>query len=141
MERSETRARQRQEPGDVDTRAFPRKRRQRDRRDGSGKIQRMKEKRRERERGVEREAWIGGDKRGSGTGDDRGQWEGGGGKQRALRVDPRAESSIKLNNISVRSLAKKRTAAHGRPTAAGQGWLASQPFPTSVWPQTNFKRV
>lgn len=90
---------------------------------------------------MEGEAWIGGDKRGSGTGDDRGQWEGGGGKQRALRVDPRAESSIKLNNISVRSLAKKRTAAHGRPTAAGQGWLASQPFPTSVWPQTNFKRV
>lgn len=90
---------------------------------------------------MEGEAWIGGDKRGSGTGDDRGQWESGGGKQRALRVDPRAESSIKLNNISVRSLAKKRTAAHGRPTAAGQGWLASQPFPTSVWPQTNFKRV
>ena len=113
------------------------KRRQKDRRDGSGKIQRVKEKRGEREG----EAWIGGDKGGSGTGDDRGQWEGGGGKQRALRVDPRAESSIKLNNISVRSLAKKRTAAHGRPTAAGQGWLASQPFPTSVWPQTNFKRV
>ena len=55
----ETRARQRQEPGD--TRAFPRKAgRQRDRRDGSGKIQRVKEKRRgerERERGRSMDRW------------------------------------------------------------------------------------
>lgn len=52
----ETRARQRQEPGD--TRAFPRKAgRQRDRRDGSGKIQRVKEKRREKERGRSMDRW------------------------------------------------------------------------------------
>lgn len=110
----------------------------------SGKIQRE-----EKKRGAERRGWSGGaeEREGErrGCGKERAgvspRVGEGGGNQRALRVDPRAESSIKLNNISVRSLAKKRTAAHGRPTAAGQGWLASQPFPTSVWPQTNFKRV
>lgn len=38
-------------------------------------------------------------------------------------------------------LAKKRTAVHGRPTAAGRaGWPANL-SPMSVWPHTNFKRV
>lgn len=107
--------------------------------EAASKIEREREKETLGRRGVSIEEG----KRGIADARETGRKEGlcRGGKQGALRVDPRAESSIKLNNISVRSLAKKRTTAHGRPTAAGQGWLASQPFPTSVWPQTNFKRV
>jgi len=37
--------------------------------------------------------------------------------------------------------AKKRTAVHGRPTAAGRAGKPANLSPTLVWPRTNFKRV